>query len=271
MDEFGGSFGMFDDILARYPALGEAYVWAIAAPVLIIGIFLARYLLRRAVDRKVRSIQTMGADFGGLELMRRRGLISEEEYRAARKKTAERQLREMQARESGADPRRELQAFELDPELLRAQAQESQDPRVRASLAGLGRKHDDAELEAWRKARPTAYDYGRGDGANPGTDSEERKRPSDRESAVMAPAPLEPLPADGAWVEEILVPGDPLSDERLRRRGAPEAPPAKDAARPAPAPPRAGDGRSGDLERMLERGLVTREEYDRLRALLERT
>ncbi|GEM_PF-4693197 len=133
------SGSLFNNALARFPDLAEIVRWAILLPVLIIAIFFGRLVLRGLVNRRVRSIERIGMDFGSLDRMKGGGLISEQEYRLLRKKMAERHLEEVKAEKDAAKAGQVLQAIEADPALAPRLLPPSSE-RARQALADLGRK-----------------------------------------------------------------------------------------------------------------------------------
>lgn len=277
MEEFAGTVFDFRSVVSRFPVLGEAYFYAVAVPVALIALYYGRYLIRRAITNRVRSIDVSSAGFGDLDVLKKKLLVTDDEYRLMRKKVAERQLEEMRERERlmKEDPRKFLAALEVNPDLV-AQLRGSDDARVRAALDGLGKRHSDDELEEWRKAKPTAYDYGRGEPTprpKPTVDPDAIVPGDPLSDPRFVAAPREAAPPPGA--DEVAASVESISPEPSATptvpppTPTPRSPLATDPPPGDAAPPRAAKSRSRDLDLMLERGIIGRAEYDRLTSLLD--
>lgn len=291
-------------ITARFPEMGEAYLYAAAVPVVAIVFFIGRYVLRAMVNRRVHSIDMIAVGFGDLEEMHKKGLITEEEYKTMRKRVAKRQLEQSQALEGTKTAMKTLETMELNPEAVEEILGESSE-LARRSLVGL-------------------HEKGGGEGADPrwAEPTGSTKPPSTEPSSALPPAapPEDPLyvtdplanferdrVALAARPELALPPPSRPGPPRPPPLAEPPAPPptrpkpeatsqivedlecAEQMASPAAAPteiapahvpgPAAKDsGGSGptsaptgrdDVEKLLAKGLISHEEFERLSALFK--
>jgi uncharacterized membrane protein len=212
----GGILDLFSSAVSRFPDLGEVYLWAASVPVLVVLFFFARLVIRSLVNKRVHSIETFTSGLLDLDSMRRKGMISEEEYKTMRKRVAERQLQQLNEQTASRNTMQVLTAIERNP-----------------SLAGK-------LLPEVAQAAGT-----RGAGEN-------------RELPSTPPSPEAPLLRKPPPSRADVLPGDPLSDPRFVEQAA---------------PPRGGHRRKRpplDLDSMLAKGLISKEEYERLLSLQEK-
>lgn len=102
-------------LFQEVPDFGGILLYAVIVAILFFGVVIGRYMIRGAVNRKVKSIHTEGLDLGDLSTMGKRGLLTDEELKKIRKRFAERQLEETRQKETGLDAKSLLLAIEADP------------------------------------------------------------------------------------------------------------------------------------------------------------
>lgn len=241
-------FSPFTDLLNRFPAMNEIYIYAILIPVLVAIIFIGRLVLRSAVNKKVHGISTIGMTFGDIDKMRKEGLISEQEYKEIRQKMARRELENQTGEKKKLNAAQILAAIEAEPELAK-------------TLIGPGSERARAAL------------------AN-------RTEPGAAPAPAVAPAQKSHQPVEEST--EALEPGldlddeyvtDPLYQAERQRSEAKiqQAPPAQPVPRtqpiraPQPKPKAGAGGKQLDIDSLLAQGLISKDEYDRLSALIEQS
>lgn len=282
-------------LLSDNPDMRQIYRYAVLVPIAILVSLVIIYLVRRRAMNNARSLTSMSGGFMSLDRMRKDGLITDEEYRAMRQKMADRHLKEA---ERDSKKPEELAALALTPELARELVTHPPDERVRASLAGLGRRFDERDVEEFRR-RWQAVDAGVGvgsappakdevlsrDGASGPSSPPEETRPN--EKAARSSSPVAP-PLRDYGDDPDFVPGDPLSvprraseappSSRTEDRAPAEPAPAPASQRNAPPPPTAPSSapaspaadRASEIEDLYARGVISTEEYLRLRDLVRR-
>lgn len=290
-------------LLSDNPEMRQIYRYAVLVPIAIVVSLIIIFIVRRMAINRTRSLTSMSGGFMSLDRMRQQGLITDEEYRTMRQKMADRHLRETEADTKKTS---DLSTLAMSPELARSLITHPPDERVRASLAGLGRKFDETDVEEIRRKWAAA------DGAAEDAVPAARLTPAGKMSGVesagrgdddaSAPGDIEAPDSEGTAGgtavraaarrdysdDPDFVPGDPLSDPRMSRAGelepkaAPTAAVRDDAPPPASAPtpnakpqtaaPAASSpaGRAAEIEDLFARGVISTEEYLRLRELVKR-
>ncbi len=211
----------FNNLYFRYGGFGV---------LLIVILFLLRLLIRSAVNKRVKSIHADGMGFMDVEQMRKKGLITEEEYKGVRKRLAERQLKQMKEQEESKKTVELLHAVEMNPELAR-------------TLIPIESKPNPPSLQSAAIKSPP---------------SPSSSNPSHSPSPSSPPPPTFSTPSTAEQSSEIVTPGDPLSDPRYLKKIAP-SPASTEKSK-----------KSKDLEDLFAKGLISREEYNRLATLYEK-
>lgn len=238
----------FTELPSRVSGGSEFVFYMCAIPIALFALFIARYFIRASVNQRVKAVESSTVGFMGLAEMRKKGLITEEEYRKMRKKVATQVLEEQKEEAEKATAAETLMAIEADPALAEKLIPKS-NPRARAAVAGIGK----------RDAPPAPIP--------PPTKPPEipTLETSEVEHLLTDPVPREmPLakPPNGARPPIAQRPSP------IEKPATPSAaPPPRPTPRAAPAPPpaaRSTEEKVKDLDQLLSRGLITREEHDRL-------
>jgi len=217
----------YSEALSRFPAAGDILFWAILIPPMVILLFFGRFALRALVNKRVKGVGVPGMSFGGIDQMKKKGMITEEEYKQIRRKLALRELERVQESEAGAEAGQMLRAIEVDPSLAKSLLPPSSEV-ARAAMAGLG---------------------------NPGGAVEEAPSRQEDHQQTVQPAQVEP---------PSTVQGQPA-----RQQPPPVALPAQVQGPPAQSPA-GGSAETKELDTLFLKGLISKQEYDRLTGLLNK-
>lgn len=238
-------------VFDRFP---DMVVYAFAVPVVLIVLFIGRLVLRSLVNKRVRSIGVGPVGFGELEKMRDEGLISDEEFRVMRKSSAQQQLEGIQGPAAGLSAEQMLASIESDLSSAQGFIQPVSEG-AQKSLRGLGQKFIETEsgelipapTETPRTVQPQ---YGQG------SPQAGARGPGSQSAPSRGQRPAQGTPG------EMHASGP--SGQAARR-------PPLQAAQERPNPRAAKPSSGGtELDVLLQKGLITKEEYDRLAGLYKK-
>jgi hypothetical protein len=290
----------FFDALREF---SDVYVYGAILTALIVLIVLGRYVIRSIVNRRVKSIQSGAAmTFDDVKRMREKGMIDEEEYKRVRSRLAQSELK-ARTGAGGKSAAEILATIERNPEAARELIPPSGE-RARAAMAGLGRKGDAAESgDTGASETPIVESAPRAPSAPSAAKTPEQFEWGDPipKSAREAPDRPKPEPTKRAPTpapqaanrmpkvkdDSLIAPRAPDWFETQTPPPARRTPPTEPMATPpienelpkpnvAPAPsitspdPPAPEKQTRDLDALLARGLISREEYDRFVAFFDK-
>lgn len=256
-----------NDLLTRFSQLiglqgmSDVVLWAVLITILMVFIFVGRFALRSMVNKRVRGINEVGMTFMDIEKMKRTGLISDEELKEVRKRLAQRELAEHTAdTKQGLSAAQILATIEADPSTARQLLPPSSE-RARAAVAGLGHAHPeaDSELIMPRVPEPLSPPPARKSRASAEQPSEPDAEPEYNTDPLYQPAKAEAKPE----LHPQRPAPQPTAKQPLQHAGAPRVP------APAAPPRKASSGKQLDIDTLLSKGLISRDEYDRLASLVD--
>lgn len=215
------------------PVMKDILPWVAGVTIGLIVLLILKFFLRSSVSHKVRSIKDGPAmSMMDIDQMRKRGLVSEEEYRAIRHSLAGGEVER---------ERRRLQA-EREKTIL---AQVEKDPEAARLLLQTGQQETPAKPAP--KAQPA---------------------PQRPQQAQPQPRPQQPQPRPQPQAQ----PGDPLAGVQP---GDPLTHPTRIVQRPAapqpqPQPALQPKNQTSELDLLLQQGVISPEQYQRLKASLKK-
>lgn len=258
------------------PRVTELLPFVVGGFVLLILWFISIKFWRAIFGRRVKSVAVeAGIQFGDIEAMRKRGLISDEEYKVIRRTMAERASERMAEEQRQSEERRIFAEAQVDPDAAR---------KLLADAPGTPKTPPLAQASPRAQAPPRVAPT---PAPPPQPQPVQPARPASRFSdldlapsaSAQASPPPAPPPAEPEWPTELGM---------MTVSGAPAAP-APDSAAPTPSMnnPRVVRARNEaraaeaeaqgseaaqkrrDIDVLLDKGAISREEYDRLRKFFE--
>lgn len=300
------------------PGMVNLFVWALSVTLGLAGLFIVRLYMRAKLKKEMMAREAMSMSMMDIDTMRKRGLVSEAEYKAIRHALAEREVDKERRRKQAERERAILAQVESDPDAARqllntppAEAPAHKGAVANGAAAGrLGNlefpNQPQPQLQSQRPAapqhqqQPQARPSAKPAPARPAMDDLEleQARIFELSSADMAipallqhPASPQPTPQQSApprpTAQAKPAAPRPVTQQPVARPAqAPTPRPAaqqqpvvrpaqtptqQPAARPtqAAAPNGAASGKpASDLDVLLQKGAITPEEYQRLKAFV---
>jgi hypothetical protein len=257
----------FTDNIGRMDA-GSLYLW-IGATIALFFAIIVTMIVKGYFSRRVRNTTfDSGMSFMSIDAMRKQGLISEEEYKAIRRKVADRALADATPKEQSERERQLLKLAAIDPDAVRELLPEEVRARAAAKESepeGEGGKRTGTEKLTGPGARPAErkeldydydYDYDEDKDKDKDKDKDENKI---NENGLRSNA--EELGGEQAA-------GDPLG-------GIAAGPPPASMNMPRVAQSRRAaqaegpSGKKSELDLLFEKGAISREEYERLKGFFK--
>jgi uncharacterized protein YneF (UPF0154 family) len=74
------------------PGMESLFIWAALITLALLGLFIVRLYLRSSMKKQLRAREAMAMSMMDIDAMRKRGLVSDAEYKAIRHSLAEREV-----------------------------------------------------------------------------------------------------------------------------------------------------------------------------------
>jgi hypothetical protein len=255
MDSISSSFS---ELMNRF---GDVYFYGALITAAIVFIFVGRLVLRSMVNKRVHGVSMIGMTFGDIERMKKEGLISEAEYKEIRHKMAKRELEAQTQEKKKLQAGQILAAIEADPSLATTLLPPGSE-RAKAALANRS--------EAPLPSPPPAIQQQRTANRSEIVDLEHSVPPEAATSPVIE-SDLEDEEYDTDPLRTMQSPPSPTARAPQIQTPAPQRTqpqPARPPSRPASA---AGPKKQLDIDSLLAKGLISKDEYDRLAELIEQS